>query len=350
MNQTDKPFIVPVFTPHAGCPHRCIFCNQNQTSGQYNTLPSEDEVRAEINRFLSYRKDPERKTEISYYGGNFLGLPTGQIKAYLEIADDYIREGLAKGIRFSTRPDTICPDRLDLIQNYPVSTIELGVQSMNNKVLTLSQRGHTSQATLNAMALLKQAQWNIGLQMMVGLPGDSPSKAMETGRQLAALQPNFVRIYPCLVLEGSPLARWSAQGRYSPMSLDEAVDQVKALYTLFAKAKIPVIRMGLQPTDHLNATSGILAGPFHPAFGDLVHSALWLEALNQCIGSLELKDASLEIRMHPHLTSRVMGHHRSNIKKIQLQFQISNIRTVADASLPETSVMINGRPITILSL
>ncbi len=346
--QASKPFIAPVFIPHAGCSHRCIFCDQTRTTGQRRALPSKGEVEAAIRRFLSYRKDPGQWTEISFYGGNFLGLPNAQIIEYLEIANGYITQNLADGIRFSTRPDTINPNSLARINAYPISTIELGVQSMNDSVLAKSRRGHSAEATRAAMALLKQAHWRIGLQMMVGLPGDTTNQALESGRQIASLRPDFVRIYPCLVLEGSPLAHWYAQGKYAPLSIPAAVEQVKALYALFTQAHIPVIRMGLQPTDQLNAQSGIVAGPFHPAFGELVHSALWLSALQKRVAQLDLKAKSLEIRMHRSLASRINGHKRANIHTLQSQFHLKHIKTLTDNTLPQNCAMVNDQPLAVI--
>lgn len=342
-----KPFIVPVFIPHAGCPHRCVFCDQTRTTGDREPFPTAEKIESAISQFLSYQKQDDRWTEISYFGGNFLGLPAGQIKAYLELANGHILAGRANAIRFSTRPDTIDPDRLALLKGFAVSTIELGVQSMNDTVLTLSRRGHSARDTRTAVSLLKKEGNQIGLQMMVGLPGDSAAINQESGEQIAQLQPDFVRIYPCLVLEGSPLAQLYANGRFEPLTLEAAVDQVKTLYRCFAKANIPVIRMGLQPTDQLNAHTGIIAGPFHPAFGELVHSALWLEALQTKLDFIQLGAQPLEIRMHPSLASRINGHKRHNIRQLKSQFQLTAIHTISDPSLPENSATLNGHPLTI---
>jgi histone acetyltransferase (RNA polymerase elongator complex component) len=196
---SKRPFIVPVFLPHAGCPHRCLFCNQHATTGQEDTLPSARTVRKTITDFLAHRRDPTRFTEISFYGGNFLGLPPEQIQLLLATAAAFVHKGRVNGIRFSTRPDTIDAKRLDLIAPYPVTTIELGVQSMQDDVLERSARGHTADDTRRAVALLAGRPYALGLQMMVGLPGDTTASALATARQLAGLSPDFVRIYPAVV-------------------------------------------------------------------------------------------------------------------------------------------------------
>jgi histone acetyltransferase (RNA polymerase elongator complex component) len=346
-NLNQKPFIVPVFIPHAGCPHQCIFCNQIQTTGQGISLPTPSETKAAISQFLSYRKASHHYTEIAFYGGNFLGLPPARIIKFIEIANSYIRQGRAHGIRFSTRPDTIDPDRLALINAYPITTVELGVQSMNDSVLMAARRGHTAQDTLAAVQMLNKTHWRLGLQMMVGLPGDTAQTALESGRQIAALHPDFVRIYPCLVLKGSPLARHFAQGRYTPLSLEQAVDQVAALYAIFAKAGISVIRMGLQPTSELNLHSGVMAGPFHPAFGELVHAALWRTAIENHLTGLDASPSHLEIQVHPRQISRLVGPNHMNIDQIKSQLGLTAIQTHMDASLPENSARINGQGITL---
>ena len=337
-----KPFVIPIFIPHAGCPHRCVFCDQTRTTGQCEAFPSHADIHAAIHRFLSYRRQRERPTEISFYGGNFLGIPPDRAAALLALGAGYVSAGLVDGLRFSTRPDTITSESLQLIDDFPVSTIELGVQSMNNQVLAASRRGHTASDTRRAIALLRKKPCCLGLQMMVGLPADTPPRALATGRKIAALGPDFVRIYPTLVLKGSALHRWWLQGGYTPLALDESVDLVKKLFTLFVRHHIPVIRMGLQPTEHLNTADGVAAGPFHPAFGELVYSALWREALQQGLTRQLNAHAALEIALHPALVSRVRGYKNENYRWIQQKFKPAQLCIRTDPDLPQDRVLING--------
>lgn len=338
-----SPFVIPIFIPHAGCPHRCVFCDQNQTTGQYETLPTVEQLNETVDRFLSFRKDPERYTEISFYGGNFLGLPTENIDCLLGHTRQYIDGGLVQGIRFSTRPDTIDGQRLELLSRFPITTVELGVQSLNDEVLKISRRGHTAVDTLNAVRLLKTCTYRIGLQMMVGLPGDTVERAMTTGDQIAALAPDFVRIYPTVVLKGSPLARWHTRGRFAPLTVDEAVAQVKSLYALFSSKGIKVVRMGLQPTEDLNTDAGIEAGPFHPAFGELVHSALWLDAMINAIEKYNFGGGKLKIKFHPAMMSRVKGHKNKNMKTISDRYGLTDIHWAADSEMSMDEILINGK-------
>ncbi len=337
-----KPFIVPVFITHAGCPHRCLFCNQTITTEQDECFPTSAELQEKISQFLSYRRDADRWTEISFYGGTFLGLAPEKIQFLLDTAAEYVQRGDVQGIRFSTRPDTIDPTRLDLIRRYPVTTIEIGVQSMNDAVLANTRRGHTARDTHNAMALLREQPYKVGLQMMVGLPGDTPDRILDTGTQIAAMAPDFVRIYPLLVLKGSPLADWYAQGRYCPLDLDQSVELVKDLFIIFTKNRVPVIRMGLQPTAELNTEAGVVAGPFHPAFGELVHSAVWLAALRRKLLEESIQKGPLTIEMHSSLASRIKGQNKKNMDCIQTEFNLQKIHTRIDNSLPTDTIMVNG--------
>jgi histone acetyltransferase (RNA polymerase elongator complex component) len=337
-----KPFVIPVFIPHAGCPHQCLFCDQTRTTNRDRTFPTESQINAEINRFLSYRRDHRRWTEISFFGGNFLGLSDSQIMQLLAIADKYIKTGRAQGIRFSTRPDTIDEKRMALIRDYPISTIEIGAQSMNASVLTVSRRGHSPDDTIKAVKLLKNNGFRTGLQIMVGLPSESEQAAVTSAQQMAGLAPDFVRIYPCLVLRGSPLARWYSQRRYVPLSLEKSVSLVKRIYALMTVRGITVIRMGLQPTTELNTGAGVLAGPFHPAFGELVYSALWMDALRRGLSSPNVNDGNLTIEIHPKAGSRIRGHRSCNLKRLRREYHLTRIKIVPDSRLPRDLAILNG--------
>jgi histone acetyltransferase (RNA polymerase elongator complex component) len=340
----QKPFVIPIFIPHAGCPHRCVFCDQTRTTRRPEALPSAAQVDETVTRFLNYRKDPARYTEISFYGGNFLGLPTQSICALLTYADHCRSKAQIQGIRFSTRPDTITPRRLALLTGYAVTTVELGVQSMNDHVLQRSRRGHSVSHIHRAVSLLKKTSYCWGLQMMVGLPGDTNESAMATGEKIASFKPDFVRIYPTLVLKGSRLAQWYRQGRYDPMTLKGAVALVKKLYALFAGKGIKVVRMGLQAAEGLQTGQDLVAGPFHPAFGELVLSALWLETILKHVKNNPLEGETVIISLHPKLMSRVRGHHNKNLEPLCRKFELPHIHFSTDNDLPLDTVRINGRP------
>ncbi len=340
----SKPFVVPVFLPHAGCPHRCVFCNQHSTTGQDEALPSLSAIRRTIREFLAHRKERARHTEISFYGGNFLGLAPELITLLLATAAGFVQEGQADGIRFSTRPDTIDAARLKLIARFPVTTVELGVQSMNDAVLQQSQRGHTAQSVREAVALLKTRPYRIGLQMMVGLPGDTPATALATARQIADLAPQFVRIYPTLVLRGSHLALRHFRGEYTPLPLEAAVALVADLYQIFHRHDIAVARMGLQAGPELSPDADLVAGPFHPAFGEMVQSALWLDAISRHLEKEGLQKGDVVLEAPARLLSQIKGQKDFNLLDLLQKHQLRSLEVRANPDLAEETVRINGQP------
>lgn len=339
----SKPFIIPLFIPHAGCPHQCAFCDQSSTTGEVAGIPSAEQLHIAIRRFLRYRRDPGRYTEISFYGGNFLGLGTDTIQSMLSLADAYVGNGAVHGIRFSTRPDTIDDHRIALIRDYSVKTIELGAQSMDDRLLEKSRRGHTAEETRQAVKRLRQHPYRLGLQLMVGLPGESDRASRASAEQIAALAPDFVRIYPTLVLRGSPMERWYRQGGFTPLVLDEAVVRAKRLYLVFYRHRIPVVRMGLQPTEELSRGAGVVAGPFHPAFGELVHAAIWRDVLEKAVPPADMAGQTPVVRLHPKLLSRVKGNKNENVEHIRKLRNLSGIEFRTSDKLPMDMILVAGR-------
>ncbi len=335
--------MIPVFLPHAGCPHRCVFCNQVSITGAVRQMVDPHEVRVHVLDFLKYKKESRTPVEIAFFGGNFLGLKCEAIKGLLAAAREFVEAGQVDGIRFSTRPDTIDHQLLNMLKDYPVSTVELGVQSMDDQVLALSRRGHTRTDTERAVTLLHAKGYDIGLQIMVGLPGDDSARSMETGRQIADLKPDFVRIYPTLVLAGSPLAGWYQAGTYRPLPLDAAVTRVKALYLLFKSHQITTIRMGLQASKDLDSGACILAGPYHPAFGQLVHSEIFLAAAVAGIKRSPPVGEPVAIHVHPANVSKMRGLKNSNVAKLSCAFNLKSIQVLPDPALGPDTIRIGGR-------
>lgn len=278
--------------------------------------------------------------EVAFFGGNFLGLGPDYIKAVLYEARTFVRAGLVDGIRFSTRPDTIDSERLYLIKPYPVSTVELGVQSMDDHILALARRGHTAADTQKAVDLLKQYNYTIGLQMMVGLPGDNHEKTLASAGKISALQPDFVRIYPTVVLDGSLLASWYQTGKYKPLELDDGVDIVKKLYLYFKDKDIAVIRMGLHMSAEDQRLNPIIAGPYHPSFGHLVHSKIFLDLAVSALNSKRDVFDTVTIKVHPHSVSKMRGLNNDNIKTLKNRFQIGSLNISPDPTLAEDQLIL----------
>jgi histone acetyltransferase (RNA polymerase elongator complex component) len=328
-----RPFIVPIFLPHAGCPHQCVFCNQVAITGSRPKAVNSDQIRYQIQQFLGHNNGRRKPVQISFFGGNFLGLKTDEIILLLDLATEYVRQGRVDSIRFSTRPDTITAERLELIAEYPVETVELGVQSMDDEVLALARRGHDAAGVSNAVYRLKAHDYEIGLQMMVGLPGDTQALSMISAEKIAALRPDFVRIYPTIVVKNSRLAEWYLNGTYTPLSLDDAVALVKNLFLYFKKLNIRIIRMGLQASQDLAAESTVLAGPYHPAFGHMVYSAVFYDAAQKAIDSMKSLSETITIAVNPRSIPQMRGLANLNIKKLKERYHFKAIKIVPDAFL-----------------
>lgn len=339
----DTPLIVPVFLPHAGCPHRCVFCNQESITGNSGHPLNGQDVLCRIDDFLKGCRPSSRRIQLAFYGGNFLGMAPKAVSSLLQIAAACATKGKIHGIRFSTRPDTIDSPRLDSLRLYPVDVIELGAQSMDDEVLRLSRRGHTAEDTQKAVALLKARGYLTGLQLMVGLPGDDEHSALASARRVAALAPDFVRIYPTLVLQDSPLAQLYTSGRYMPWTLERCVSIVKDMYRVFRKHNISVIRMGLQATADLDSKACILAGPYHPAFGHLVMSRIFLEKAIATLktGHRHRQAQQITLCVHPRSVSRLRGQHNENIHQLERMFQLAAIEVLSDPSIGEEDIALS---------
>jgi histone acetyltransferase (RNA polymerase elongator complex component) len=342
MQQIPRPLIVPVFLPHAGCPHRCVFCNQHAITRAPSGLPSESDLDSAIAQFLNYTLKRHSTIQIAFFGGNFLGMDIAAVETFLKLAQRFVQDGRVDSIRFSTRPDTIDRKRLDVLAGFPVRTVELGVQSMVDDVLRRSRRGHTAAQTVAAVKLLKAEGCAVGLQMMVGLPGDTGDRALETAHRLVDLQPDFIRIYPTVVLKGSLLAEWYRAGRFTPLSLERAVELVKKIYAVFYRHDIPVVRMGLQSAGDLVEENAVLAGPCHPAFGHLVHAALFLEMARRLLAHRGVGAPSVTLKTHPRSISKMKGLKRRNIDALRRQFNLQCLTVEPDPTLPEDGLRMHG--------
>ncbi len=391
---TSKPLVIPVFIPHSGCPHLCAFCNQSiitepdtnslisSALPRSSELPSAEDIEQTVNNFLAY-KGGRKEVELAFFGGNFLGLEPDEIIFLLSSAQELVREGKIDSIRFSTRPDTITKERLELIEPYSISTVEIGVQSMSDSVLKMARRGHRAEETVRAASLLRDFQklrtikssssinismkpFTVGMQMLVGLPGENnqnlhgfdtaiktqidSTSALDTAEKIATLHPDFVRIYPLIVLEGSLVAKWYRQGLYQPMSIDSCVNLVKKIFQLFEQHNIPVIRMGLQASDLLQDKLSMIAGPWHPAFGHLVYSEIFFDKVVDLIDrefshkntdihdKTDTKAKTITLNVHPASVSRLRGDRNNNIKRLKELYPSVDFTIRTDESLDKNQI------------
>lgn len=302
--------ILPIFIPHAGCPHQCVFCNQKTISGQKNA--AESGAREQIARWLQWLR-PSLENEAAFYGGSFTALDSDLQERLLFLTDELLERGIIGSVRLSTRPDYIDDKKLELLKKHGVRLVELGVQSLDDRVLEAVGRGHTAADVVQAMKRLRSYNFKTGLQLMVGMPLQSFSNLQNTVAQVINLQPDIARIYPLLVIKATPLAESWAKGEFQPLSLDEAVRQSAWVYDQLTTNGIKVIRVGLQPDDELCASGNILAGPFHPSMGELVQSFLLRERLTDKL--LAVKGAErIVISCPAKMESKLRGMKNSNIK------------------------------------
>ena len=269
--------IIPIFVPHAGCPHDCCFCDQKKISG-HKEPPSVEEIKKTVDSYLDIIKNYS-VVQIAFFGGSFTAIPREMQEMFLQAVNPYIREGLVDSVRLSTRPDYIDGETLSMLKSYSVKTIELGAQSMDDDVLIASGRGHTSADTARAAELIRAYGFELGLQTMTGLPGASYESDLYTADRIIDLNPQLVRIYPTVVIRDTFLHKMYENGTYNPPSLDKTIDLCAELMIKYENKKVKVIRMGLQSSDGISVGGDVVAGPYHPAFGQLVKSRIAYDKL-----------------------------------------------------------------------
>lgn len=320
-----KKYIIPIFVPHLGCPNDCTFCNQKKISGQMKEVTEED-VRNTIEYYLSNFDDTDVYKEIAFFGGSFTGIEAEKQNQLLSIAYEYVKSKKVDGIRISTRPDYIDKKTLRRLKKYKVKTIELGVQSTNDYILENCKRGHTYADVVKASKLIRWYRFNLGHQMMVGLPESTELDDLKTAKDLIKLRPKMVRIYPVLVIKGTELEKEYKNGDYDPLTVEQAVERCKSLSYLFEKKHIPIIRIGLQNTDTIsspeNELSEVVAGPYHETFRQLVESSIYYDKIIKKINKVGTKVKEIEIKVNPQDVSNVIGFKKENINKLKEMYNL----------------------------
>ncbi len=327
--------IFPVFIPHLGCPHVCVFCNQHEITGA-----AAEEALQQLN---SLTENPPQGAayELAFYGGSFTAIPAEQQLRYLEAAGRARACGAVSSIRLSTRPDAVTEEILERLKRYGVETVELGAQSMQDPVLLTSGRGHSAEDVRRASLLIREAGLSLVLQMMTGLPGDDDAGAVDTARQLIALRPDAVRIYPTVIVRGTELERLWRRGLYREHTVEDAVRVCAMLLPLFEAAGIPVIRLGLNPTDELSGGAA-LAGAYHPALGELVRSRVLRNLAEQQLAEMNCEGAYITIRVPEKKLSQMLGQKCCNVAWLKERFHLSALEVVADPEV--TNLVIEQDP------
>lgn len=323
-----KQYIIPIFVPHLGCPNDCIFCNQKSISGQKKNMTKE-EVKKIIDNYLESIKKEDAGIEIAFYGGSFTAIEAKLQEELLETAYEYVKNGKVESIRVSTRPDAINKEILKRLKKYKVKAIELGVQSANDYILKRANRGHTFDDVKKASKMIRWNGFKLGHQMMVGLPESTRSDEINTAKALIKLKPKMVRIYPVLVVKNTELEKEYQEGKYEPLPLVQAVEICKELVRMFADKNIDIIRVGLQNTEEIaqpgSKESEVVAGPYHPAFRQLVESAMWYDAIVGKIKKLNVKVKEVEVTVNPIDANNVIGHKKENVLKLKDTYDVDLI-------------------------
>lgn len=315
-----KEYIIPIFVPHLGCPNNCTFCNQKRISGQTKMVTAQD-VKDIIAFFLKNFRDDYKYVEVAFFGGSFTAIDEKTQVELLEAVQEYIQNKKVNSIRISTRPDCIDKEILKRMKKYHVKTIELGVQSTNNYILKRCKRGHTYEDTKKASKLIRRYGFILGHQMMVGLPESTKQDEINTAKELIRLKPKIVRIYPVLVIKDTELADEYERGDYTPLTVGQAVERCKDIVDLFNRNKINVIRVGLQNTEEITdpgtEKSSVIAGPYHPAFRQLVESSMWYDSIVNKIKKVNAKVKKVKIIANDVNVNNIIGHKKENIEKLK---------------------------------
>ena len=327
---TSKPLIIPVFLPNLGCHERCLFCNQKVPSEGLSSPSSvRNFIETSLNRFPSEKEDREK--QVAFYGGSFTAIHKDDQVRYLKEVQPFLASGLIDSIRISTRPDALDEEILSLLKEYGVKTVEVGVQSMIDEVLLLAHRGHCAADTISATSLLNRWGFEVGYQLMIGLPGDSCDLFLQTLDQVIELKPDFVRIHPTLVLKGTPLENLWRAGEYSPLSLDKAIQWLKKGLLRLENSPISVARIGLQPTKELERD--YLAGPYHPAFRQLIDSAIFFDMAKYLLQNFPNGSKAIFF-CNPKEISNLKGQRNENSLKLKNHFKLSKILIDGRQELP----------------
>ncbi|SHJ42995.1 Histone acetyltransferase, component of the RNA polymerase elongator complex [Hathewaya proteolytica DSM 3090] len=322
-----RHFIIPVFVPHIGCPHNCVFCNQNTITGKKRNLLVEDITAKSAENIIDEHlktinmHDGEKVVEVSFFGGTFTAIPVTKQIELLQVAYKYKIQGTIQHIRLSTRPDYIDHEELQLLQRFGVDIIELGVQSLDEEVLKKSGRGHTAKDVYKACNLIREYNFTLGIQIMLGLPGDDFEKDIKTTENICAIKPDLCRIYPALVIKDTPMEHMLNRGEYTPYTLEEAIEICSFVLSMLITSNINVIRVGLQPTEDINENAQVIAGPFHAAFKELVESYIMNEAIYNHLK--DLCEKNVEIVINPKNISKLYSNKKYYFKVYRDKLQVN---------------------------
>ena len=328
---------IPVFIPHLGCPNNCVFCNQHTISGHGEFDISS--VKHEIDTALSTIEE-KTPTEIAFFGGSFTGIDRGLMVSLLELAETYVREGRVSKIRLSTRPDYIDEDILSILSRYSVRTVELGLQSLDDRVLIASKRGHDAKRAEEACRAVKAAGFDLIGQMMIGLPLSNVENEIYTAKRICEFGADGARVYPTVVFAQTELARMTSCGVYNPLFLEDAVERTKNVLDVFDREGVPCIRVGLCASENLSDASQAIAGANHVAIGEMAMSALYLDCICRELDRLGIRGGGATIYVARGNVSKAVGHRRINKSKICEKYGLEWVKVLEKNEIIGYNIMV----------
>lgn len=312
---------IPIFIPHLGCPNNCVFCDQRKISGCVSF--DESGVKAQIEEVLS-TLCPNDEAEIAFFGGSFTGIDRELMIRLLLISDEFVESGRVGSVRCSTRPDYIDAEILEILREHHVKTIELGIQSMSDEVLSASKRGHTAERALEACRAVKNAGFDLIGQMMIGLPGSSLEDEIATARAICNAGADGARVYPTVVFAETELAEMTSIGSYKPLDIEDAIERTASVLDIFDRAGIPVIRVGLCSGENLSSPESVVGGANHPALGELAMGELTYrricEEADKAILSTDPRGKTMTVYVPVGATSRAVGQKKRNILRLNEKY------------------------------
>ena len=331
---------IPVFIPHLGCPNNCVFCNQRTISGRqfFDERSVEDQIRTAASTL-----GPDDTAEIAFFGGSFTGIDRGLMIRLLETAHRFLSEPGSRigSVRCSTRPDYIDPEIIGILKRYGVETVELGIQSMSDRVLAASKRGHTAADTERACELITGAGMRLGGQMMVGLPLSAPGDERETAEAICRMGASEARIYPTVVFRGTELCSMTEAGSYSPLSIEESVSRTADLLEIFDRHGVRVIRTGLCASESLAAPGEIIAGGYHPAIGEMAMSEVFRRRIDAAMPAYLRGAPEVTVEVPPGSLSKAVGQRRANIAYLSEKYAVDRVKILEKNTLIGYNILIH---------